>query len=134
MNYIKQNDILIGEMNEDLIQLYFEEKFNVKLIRTAQFNEMDFIDENKTFYLEIKSRNINHNKYYSTMIGYNKIQYAEKKKKDVYFIFAFTDGNYYYKYNNKDNFDVQIGGRKDRGCAEYKKYYFIPVHKLTKMI
>lgn len=133
MNYIKEHDILVGDMNEELISMYYKDKYNINLIKLPQNHEMDFIDSNRKMYIEVKSRNCKHDKYPTTMVGVNKFIYASKCNKDVYFVFAFNDGNYYYKYNNNDIFDIDVGGRKDRGLNEYKDYVYIPIEMLTKM-
>ena len=67
------------------------------------------------------------------MIGYTKILHAQKQNKDVYFIFQFTDGNYYYKYDVKETFEIKKGGRYDRGRPENNLYYYIPSNVLTKI-
>lgn len=133
MNYIQQHDILMGDMNEELICLYYKEKFNIDLIKTPEKHPMDFTDKLKRIFIEVKSRNCKHNKYPTTMVGVNKFVFASNCGKDVYFIFAFNDGNYYYKYNNNDIFDIDRGGRNDRGLNEYKDYVYIPITMLTKM-
>ena len=79
-----------------------------------------------------KNKYIKHNKYKTTMIGYNKYLEAQKHK-TVYFIFSFEDGDYYYKYNKDDKFEIAIGGRCDRNKAEYKDYVYIPITKLIKI-
>jgi len=67
------------------------------------------------------------------MIGYNKIAECRNNPHiDYYFVFEFTDGTYYWKYN-KEVFDFQLsnGGRWDRGKIETNLYVYIPVDKLT---
>lgn len=131
MNPIKQNDILIGNMNEELIQLIYKEKFNLDLIKTDENHPMDFDDGNN--YYEVKSRNFNHDRYDTTMVGLNKILFSKNCIKPCYFLFAFKDGIYSYKYNKNDRFEVKLAGRKDRGLNEMKKYVFIPIDRLTKI-
>jgi len=133
MNYIKQNDLLMGDMNEELIQIEFKDKFNIDLTKSSKFDIMDYTDESNNIYVEIKSRNFKYNKYPTTMIGLNKLEFAKDCKKVCYFIFSFTDGNYYYKYDSKDSFDVKYTGRTDRGYIEYKKHCFIPIYKLKNL-
>lgn len=130
---IKENDLLIGEMNEDLLVLFYKDNYNTNLIKTTDYHPMDFTNEDESMFIELKSRNNNYNKYPTTMIGHNKFIFAEKCKKDIYFIIAFNDGLYSYKYSNKDIFEIVIGGRKDRGYIESKKYVMIPISKFTKI-
>jgi hypothetical protein len=124
------DDKILGSLVEDYIIDCIEEHFDTKIIKTDQYDLMDYYDD-KAYY-EIKARRNNYKTYPTTMIGYNKILFAQQSNKDVYFIFSFNDGDYYYKYNINDKFIINIGGRNDRGKQEYKKYYFIPIEKLNK--
>ena len=66
------------------------------------------------------------------MIGLNKIKYAQSNPdKDFYFVFAFTNGLYYWKYNADDKLNYRKGGRIDRGYKEIKEYAYIPISLLT---
>ena len=132
MNQRKQDDLIIGSLNEDYSIDIIKELLNLSsLKKLGEFDTFDFYNEEKNIFFEVKSRRINHNKYTTTMIGYNKILEAVKHDL-VYFIFIFEDGDYYYKFNPDDNFEISFGGRNDRGKAEYKKYCYIPISKLTR--
>lgn len=133
----KTNDILMGKMNEDYIKEVLTTHFALKdLVKLDLFHPMDFIS-NDEVYWEIKSRRFNHDKYLTTMIGKNKIDWIRKNKiTNAYFVFVFEDGDYYYKFNNYDNFlaFAAVGGRCDRGYSEIKAYYYIPIDMLKKII
>lgn len=130
-----EKDIQFGLLKEEEIKLILKDHFEMEndLIKLSTFHPMDFISGNN--YFEIKSRRFNHNKYKSTMVGKNKIEYAKKvcKDKTCFFIFVFEDGIYYYIYDINDNFLSTIGGRNDRGKDEYKLYYYIPLNELIKI-
>jgi hypothetical protein len=130
----KKTDIVTGHKNELILKDVIESFFNVQLFQTDAYHPFDFRDGSKIFY-EVKTRNVKHDKYPTTMVGQNKIEAANLSDRDVYFIFGFTDGNYYFKYNrNVDSgLTVSIGGRNDRGREEYKPYCWIPIIKLTRM-
>jgi len=113
---------------EEHIKTYFKQTV---LTKTSKFNRFDF--EGDTALFEVKTRRNNYNKYPSTMIGYTKIKHAEKQTVDVFFIFQFLDGNYYYKYSKDDKFEVKRGGRFDRGRPETNNYIFIPIERLIKI-
>ena len=130
----KQVDMEFGEENEiyikDIICHYFQLDTLKKL---GIFHQMDFVSNDN--YFEVKSRRNNYDKFTDTMVGYNKIKWIKDNNiKDAYFVFVFNDGNYYYKYNPNDNFITGMGGRMDRGKSELKKYYYIPIDKLKKII
>lgn len=122
-------DFKFGLKQEDLL---FDtiKRLDSDLVKTGARAIFDYESE-KTL-VELKSRNNTYNKYPTTMVGYNKIQYANKLNKDTYFCFNFTDGLYYYKYNKNDKLDFGRGGRCDRGREEYKDYCYIPIEYLRK--
>ena len=41
------------------------------------------------------------------MIGYKKIKKASKLNEDVYFVLCFTDGLYYYKYDEEQKLEIK---------------------------
>jgi len=130
----KATDVIAGHKNELMMKPIIEEFFGVKLYQTDAYHPFDFRDENKIFY-EVKTRNVKHDKYPTTMVGQNKIEVANLSDRDVYFIFGFTDGNFYFKYNRNVNsgLSVSVGGRNDRGRDEYKPYVWIPIEKLIRI-
>jgi len=131
-SFKKEQDLEIGQLNELYIQDILCSHFKLPYLnQTTFFHPMDFYCDG--VYFEVKSRRNTHDKYDTTMIGYNKIQWIKDKNiKDVYFVFIFTDGDFYYKYNPEDKFETGIGGRWDRGKVEKKLYYYIPTNKLIK--
>ena len=114
--------------SEEYIKNYFKQTTLKKLSR---FNKFDF--EGDTALFEVKTRRNNYKDYPTTMIGYNKILHAQNCKQDVFFIFQYLDGNYYYKYSNDESFEIKKGGRFDRGRPESNYYCFIPIEKLIKI-
>ena len=102
------------------------------IIQLDRHNVFDYKGDNK--YIELKSRNNNYNRYQTTMIGYNKIKKALELNEDVYFVFNFTDGLYYYKFDRDKELEIKQGGRFDRGIPEIKDYYFIPIEILKEII
>jgi hypothetical protein len=126
-------DIKFGDLNELKSEQYIKEYFKQEsLIKLSKFHQFDY--EGNDAFFEIKSRRNLSKKYPTTMIGYNKIELAMKTNdKDVYFIFEFIDGSYYYKFNKDDEHIIKKGGRSDRGRFEYKLYCYINVDKLIKI-
>jgi len=111
------------------IRKFFNDETIIKL---DDYNIFDFKGDNK--YIELKSRNCNYNKYPTTMIGYNKIKKALELNEDIYFIFNFTDGIYYFKFDKNIQLEVKQGGRFDRGKKELSDYAFIPIEILKEII
>ena len=124
-------------LTEIKVKPIIEEYFNIKINHTPLYHEYDFISEDCICYFELKGRNVKHNQYPDTMIGYNKIVKIKElnEKSKIYFVFKFTDGIYYCRYNKKvkNNSVIKKGGRCDRGRPEYKQYLFIPINLLKKI-
>ncbi len=129
----KQKDLILGNMKEDYIVDVIKTHFNLNtLTKLSTYNPFDFYNKENDIYFELKARRVKHNTYKTTMIGLNKYLEAQKLK-TVYFIFSFEDGDYFYKYNESDKFEIAIGGRNDRGKLEYKDYVYIPTNILIKI-
>lgn len=124
-------DLENGLKVEQAIKPLLEDFFNTRLTKLDAKNEFDFKGENGNYY-EIKSRTFEHNRYQTTMIGGNKVKKANQLAGDVYFIFVYTDGIYYFKHSPHYSYKVGKGGRKDRGKYEYKEnYHYIKIEDLT---
>lgn len=139
INSILKKDIYYGNKKENDLLMCLNNHFNVNLSKTPPFDEFDFIDEDNKIMIELKSRRIDKDMYYDTMIGLNKVLKGKDIINDgyrVYFVFSFKDGVYYYELK-KDNILkkwIKKGGRYDRGKTEIKKYCYIPTHLLTNII
>jgi hypothetical protein len=136
MNIVKQQeDIKLGNEGEDKCLPIFREKIDKYLAKTNRFSIMDYISPNS--YVEIKTRNTNHDKYATIMIGKNKVEYGLKSNKNCYLAFNFQDGLYYWKVNKEDvdngNVFYAMGGRCDRGIDERKEVAYIKRELLTKL-
>ena len=87
-----------------------------------------------TSYVELKTRKFKKDKYPTTIIGMNKIEYAKQNPdKDYYFAFCFEDGLYYIKYHPAlfEGFSVTKCYRRDRGVKHTVTN--IPVDMLIKI-
>lgn len=136
MSSQKQKDLIFGEAKEKAIHAIINSAFKCKTEKLPPFHPYDFKDLTSNTYYEYKGRRNDYNKYPTTMIGQNKIDFINKyPNNDYVFIFGFSDGNYYIKYNQElfDNFETKTGGRVDRGRPEIKQYLYIPIEHLTKI-
>jgi hypothetical protein len=136
INDLKINDLKFGVEKEEKEIDAIRKKFDVNLKKIEdKFSLFDFESENCL--VELKSRRNSHNKYSSTMVGYNKVLFASKSLIPVYFVFSFDDGLYYWKYSQEDvdgpNIEIKKGGRSDRGRKEIKDYVFINTNILNKI-
>lgn len=125
-------DYLVGKNSEEKYLPSLQKAFDDNTLTHTKLKTdiFDYVGENK--YIELKTRSFENTKYPDTMIGLNKIQYAKQNPdKEYYFVFSFTNGLYYWKYNEDDKLNYRKGGRTDRGYSEIKQYAYIPIHLLN---
>lgn len=119
----------------DVISL-INELFSTNLEHTERYNRFDGIDHTNKVLCEVKGRNIPSNKYLTTMIGCNKINYAERIYPDykIILVFDFTDGLFYYIYDKEDKHYISTTtAKKTAGEREDKLYYYIHKKHLEKI-
>jgi len=96
---------LFGEKNELSVMGVIEKLTGEKMVRQGGFNIMDFRNENHTIYAELKSRTIPSTKFDTAIVGKNKVEFCNDPTKTYYFVFCYTDGLFYIKYD-KDLFNT----------------------------
>ena len=113
------------KQNLDLFRKFFEDE-TIHLLPEGSY----FDYEGHDIKIELKTRNCSVHKYLDTAITTHKFIQASLQSKTVYFIFEFTDGIFYFKYDPKDTsmFDT-IRTYDIRGVS----HKFIPKHKLVKL-
>ena len=132
LNPVKINDLSFGLKKEISEIEKIRNRFSNSLKPTNNYFVFDYVSPE--CYVELKSRRNKLNTYPDTMVGKNKMDYAETADRPVYFVFSFIDGMYFWKYNKEDitngNVRFSVGGRCDRGRAEYKDYAYISTNIL----
>lgn len=99
-----------------------------------KYDAFDFKTKDGSILIELKTRTNAKDTYPTTMVGQSKVNIAKRMKhRKFIFCFKYTDGIYYIRYDEAlfDTFETSLGGRNDRGKAEYNQYCYIPVDKLT---
>lgn len=128
-----KEDYQQGTAQELNIKPILESHFG-PLTKTPTHFPMDY--KGKTAFLEIKTRTNASTTYPTTMIPYSKIQFAKASKLNTFFIFVFTDGIYYIKYDQSfDTFEkstFQRSARLDHNDRP-QLYLYIPTPLLLKM-
>ena len=128
-----EEDLDFGINGENGIKTIIENLLLTTITKTYnKFDVMDYIDSEGDYY-EIKTRRNTYNQYPTTMVGENKIKFCKTSNKYCFFFFRFTDGDYYWVFNNNDFLLFSDGGRNDRGRNEYKTYCYIPIRYLKKV-
>jgi len=137
----QEKDLDFGEKYEKLNLSILSKYFECDELKTTEGyrNPYDYIDKKKRVIIELKSRRNTKERYYDTMIGYNKILTGFihiRNRYKVYLCFQFTNGLFYYQLDDKtyDTKWIRVGGRSDRGTLEINQYCYIPNKILTKII
>ena len=131
-------DIEMGELSETMLIPKIEELVGEAVARQGGFNIMDYTNASKTIYAELKTRNIPSTRYATAMVGKNKVEFCNDPTKNYYFVFCYTDGVFYIKYD-KDLFatfreenDFVRGERAD--CINRpQRIVHIPRERLTAL-
>lgn len=125
------SDYKFGKTKEDEILTIIKKEFQEEIIKSENnFERYDY--KSDTHYYELKSRNNKYEAYPTTLIEKGKV-IAD----NLIFLFNFTNGLYYIKYNKNefDKFECKEYVRNKR--SDYndvpKLYYFIPINKLIKI-
>ena len=126
-----QNDNTFGLFEENKILPILEKYFGEKITKSLNIYEK-WDGEGLTSLYEIKSRTNKHNAFNDTIIGANKVVQTNKAQ---FFIFNFTDGIYYIKYNealfNTFTNSPFLCHKRDDIVDVVKQYYYIPIKHLT---
>ena len=127
----KYSDLVFGKLKEIEIKEILEQYFNTKLNTSSKYNLIDFYNDD--IYIELKSRRNTYQKYNTTIIGSNKIDYVKTLNKKCYFVFCYLDGLYYIEYSNIfDSFDLCEEYIYRDNKKELKTNYHIPIECLKK--
>lgn len=133
----KSIDLKFGKKNENenlpLIRKYFN--FDDLEMDVNEFETIDF--KNDFILVELKSRRIEHNKFPTCLIGYNKYLYFKKNnvERDCYIVYKYNDGLFFVKVDDEfENFETQIQNTWRDGKCEKSKVVLIPINKLQKMV
>ena len=115
----------VKEEEEQLntLRQFFNDDIIVPLPEGSTF---DFQGKNKL--IELKSRRCKRTAFPDTAIGMPKISYATQCQEDVYFVFNYTDGMYFWKYDK--TIPLRLGAISTSGIA----HWFIPIKLLSPLI
>ena len=130
-------DLAFGTANEDTIKNQIETIVGTPLIKQGGYSVMDYTNDIKTIYVELKTRRINHDTYPTALIGANKIEFCSDPSKAYYFVFCYSDGIYYIKYNDSlfntfQRSDHYYRGARSDCFNSVQSVYYIPIERLTE--
>lgn len=136
MNEKYKNDYSFGKGKEETVLTKIRTFFNEPTIEplTERYSRYDFCDKQGKKY-ELKSRRMTKDRFNTTMLPVGKLL-SENPEGNI-FLFQFTDGLYYIKYEEPvfSTFNIAPYCRSDReGYDIPQDYIFIPVNLLTQII
>lgn len=128
-------DYAFGKLNEKRLINYLNKDHKKYFLVKNEYAYMDFKEyHNYNFLGELKSRNIEHDKHETAIIGKEKIAEAIKShylqdKKTYRFYYLYTDGLFKYDFDIEDIHTGKINldwwYRNSRGKEEKKKVFYI---------
>ena len=131
----KTQDLEFGLKSEENTKSVLEQFLGCELKKTGTYAAMDFVNEPKTIYVELKTRRVNHDQYPTALIGKNKVDFCKISNSTCYFVYVYMDGIYYIKYDKKlfDSFELRDyeRGQRQGGIQPKQLFYFIPHIQLT---
>ena len=80
-NVVSKKDRKLGRKKENRFEIWLKKSQffpDTSFDKTTGWNEMDYVNEDKTIYIELKGRRCNKYDYDTTMIGHNKYIKARK--------------------------------------------------------
>ena len=132
----KQADLKLGDLSESQMTPILRQFFKDETMEKTKdpFGAIDFIGE-KCF-CELKTRRINHDKYYTGIIGNNKLRAFKKSGKENFIVYRYSDGVFYIPYDEElfSTFDTALHDTWRDGRCESSMVTYIPRIHLKKMI
>ena len=139
---LKTIDLNFGEKSELETISKLNDYFKTNFIKNSnKYSIIDFFNEDKNIYIELKSRRVNHDTYHTALIGLNKIKYFKTLKNCECFIcYKYNDGLFLLKYSDElfKTFDIKKNFknnfRQDVGKDEFSDVVLIPHSSLKKIL
>ena len=136
----KEKDLQFGFSEEKNKHEYLE-KFFGKLNYTSDKygKHFEFDKYNEKYFIELKSRKINHNQYSTLFFGKNKYLKGKKileanPELKIFYMWNCVDGIYYWEHGSSE-YTEKISGRRDRGKIEENMCIHIlqkDIHNITE--
>ena len=134
----QKEDLKFGTASEQNNKAAVEALAVEPMIWRGGYSLFDYCNKECTIYVELKTRRIAHDDYGTALIGKNKVDFCCDDTKKYYFMFSYTDGNYFIKYSKDlfNSFDTndsyKRGERND--CVNRADYIMlIPTELLVKL-
>jgi hypothetical protein len=92
-------DLRFGYTHEQNVLERLQKQFGTTLLRGGNWDTMDYSNQAKTIFIELKSRRVPHDRYPTAIIGRNKVLWCSDPTKEYYFVYNYEDGLFYIKYD-----------------------------------
>ena len=137
----KEIDLSFGFKSESDIHEILEEYFGtLKNTKDIYGSHFEFDKVNDEYFIEIKTRRINHNQYDSLFFGKNKFVKGnelieENPEVRIFYLWKCYDGIFGWEHDSSP-YSIKIQGRCDRGrdeyneCIDIQQKYIKPLNKL----
>lgn len=135
----QHNDLEYGLMNEETVLQKLQQHFNTVFSRRGGYATFDYVSIDGEIEVELKSRRITHDRYDSTIIGLNKVQYCNDPNKKYYFAFLYTDGLFIVRHDRSvfdgyERNDRFMRGVRDDCATTPQHIVLIPVEALERVV
>tara|TARA_R110002074_G_scaffold388957_2_gene571957 strand:- start:12884 stop:13309 length:426 start_codon:yes stop_codon:yes gene_type:complete len=137
----KEIDLSFGFKSESDIHEILEEYFGtLKNTKDIYGSHFEFDKVNDEYFIEIKTRRINHNQYDSLFFGKNKFVKGnelieENPEVRIFYLWKCYDGIFGWEHDSSP-YSIKMQGRCDRGrdeyneCIDIQQKYIKPLHEL----
>jgi len=95
----QKQDLAVGLASERTLKGRIEQLVGEPLTLLGGHSVMDFANQSKTIFAELKTRAISSLNYPTAIIGKNKVEFCNDPTKHYYFVFCYRDGLFYIKYD-----------------------------------
>lgn len=95
-------DVSFGLQNQQTVHEMIEARYGMQFVEQNRYATFDFISEDGTHYVEVKSGRVPLSRCQSALIGANKVdaaQHLNGQGKQVLFVWAYTDDIYCLDYD-----------------------------------
>jgi hypothetical protein len=129
-------DYKFGSISENKNLPILAEFFKQSLIKdNYKFGTLDYYNEDKSLYIELKTRRISKTAYSTTVLSAKKIERMKTEdnaNRKCIFVFEYTDGLFYIEYSDELFSTFRVGEELlKRGYKE--KVYYIPIKELKEI-
>ena len=137
----KEIDLSFGFKSESDIHEILEEYFGtLKNTKDIYGSHFEFDKVNDEYFIEIKTRRINHNQYDSLFFGKNKFVKGnelieENPEVRIFYLWKCYDGIFGWEHDSSP-YSIKMQGRCDRGrdeyneCIDIQQKYIKPLNEL----